>query len=351
MSTQSSHSLLLCDRLAYALGKQANDFKEYQKALKAIKEAKKQVSSELEGLKGDDRYAWMRKLAGEELIAALRQFVPPLGPILDNQTIAGTVKEGMDMGLQATQRQLGLLTTRLREKIGQNLDNSLDPSLRLGFALGEDLAHWSRNFPLLIFFDTYEEVDEADTLLRLVMGAAGTRIGWVLAGRDNLWAGIGQRKRTQSKSYGYKEIATPGRALAIDFNSGGVGAFTRTDVLEYFTQLVEFLPSEASFSALTEDEAQQIIEITRGVPLAIKIAAGLYLETADARVVSQKGESTREIVDTLVERYLLHTRDDQWERRKTVWILALLRRPDYPPAVAAPSALPHSRPLLTTSKS
>jgi hypothetical protein len=109
--------LLLCDRLAHALGKQANDFKEYQKALKTINEAKKQVSSELERLKGDNRYAWMRKLAGEELIAVLRQFVPPLGPILDNQTIAGTIKEGMDMGLQATQRQLGLLTHGMRNEM------------------------------------------------------------------------------------------------------------------------------------------------------------------------------------------------------------------------------------------
>src|SRR5216110_360811 len=220
--------LLLCDRLAHALGKQVSEFKEYQKAVKTIKEAKKQVSSEVERLKQDDEYAWVRELETTGLMQALRQCVPLLGPLLDIQTIAGAVKGGIDMGLQVTQQQLGQLARKLREKMGQKLDDSLDPSLRIGFALGEDLANWSRNFPLLIFFDTYEEVDEADELLRLVMSAAGTRVGWILAGRDNLWAGIGQRRRTQSKSYGYKEIATPGRALAVDFNAGGVGAFTPT---------------------------------------------------------------------------------------------------------------------------
>jgi hypothetical protein len=166
------------------------------------------------------------------------------------------------------------------------------------------------------------------------MGRAGARVGWILAGRDNLWAGIEQRKRTQGKSYGYKEIATHGRALSVDFNAGGVGAFTVTDTVEYFTQVGERLPDDVSLSALTEDGAQQIMEVTQGVPLAVKIAAGLYQETGDIRVISQKGEGKWEIVDVLVERYLLHTRDDQQERAR-LYGLALLRRPDRPMAVAA----------------
>src|SRR5262249_45202540 len=96
---------LLCDRLARALGRQINDFKEYQKAAKIVKEASQQMNSELERLKQDDRYAWMRKLAGEELMIVLRQFVPLLRPFLDQQKIAEAATEGIDTGIQITLRQ------------------------------------------------------------------------------------------------------------------------------------------------------------------------------------------------------------------------------------------------------
>ncbi|HEY4033720.1 MAG TPA: hypothetical protein VGL94_07150, partial [Ktedonobacteraceae bacterium] len=76
----TEYFLLLCDRLAHALAKQINEFKEYQKAVNVIKEARKQMDNELRRLKEDDRYAWMRKLAGNGLVIALRQFVVPLRP-------------------------------------------------------------------------------------------------------------------------------------------------------------------------------------------------------------------------------------------------------------------------------
>jgi hypothetical protein len=128
---------------------------------------------------------------------------------------------------------------RLRATLGNKLSDYLDPALRLGLALGRDLAELARNLPLLVCFDTYEEVDEADHLLRIVMGTAGARVGWVLAGRDNLWAGSEQRRRSIGKVYGYKEIVLPTLGLAIDFNAGGVGAFTTSDITAYFALLHE----------------------------------------------------------------------------------------------------------------
>src|SRR5437588_12564508 len=58
-------------------------------------------------------------------------------------------------------------------------------------------------------------------LLRILMGAAGLRVGWIIAGRDNLWAGEEQRKRSLNFEYGYKEIVPQDRCLQIDFNVGG----------------------------------------------------------------------------------------------------------------------------------
>src|SRR6266571_650637 len=92
--------------------------------------------------------------------------------------------------------------------------------------------------------------------------------GWVVAGRDNLWAGSQQRKRSLNVEYGYKEIVPADRGLAIDFNIGGIGAFTISDVVEYFSQLREKVRYEPPLPAVTEEDAARIVEITQGVPLA-----------------------------------------------------------------------------------
>jgi hypothetical protein len=81
------------------------------------------------------------------------------------------------------------IRTKLGDKMGSKLGDFLEPGLVLGLSLGRDLYEFARNYPLLIFFDTYEEIAIADQLLRVVMGAAGLRVGWVLAGHDNLWGG------------------------------------------------------------------------------------------------------------------------------------------------------------------
>ena len=325
---------LLRSRLAEALGKHPEEFKEYQAAVKLVEEAKKQVSRAFENIKQDDHFAWARKIISEELLAAVRQFVPMTAPILSNDKIAGPLKEGIDSGLKFTSEQLGLLYVKLHDRVGRTFADYLEPERPLGFALGRDLERWSRNYPLLIFFDTYEEVDEADGLLRLVMAASGRRVCWSLAGRDNLWAGMEQRKRSLEKIYGYKEITLPNRALAVDFNAEGIGAFTTTDILEYFTQLTQKISRYAPQPSVTEEVAEQILEVTQGVPLAVRIAAELFLKTGDLETVTKRIEGKQEIVDEMVQRYLFHTHDDQQERSR-LYGLALLRRPDNTSAVAA----------------
>ncbi len=221
----------------------------------------------------------------------------------------------------------------MRDRLKEKLDDYLEPALKLGLSLGRDLSNFARNFPLLIFFDTYEEIDEGDPLFKLVMGAAGVRVGWILAGRDNLWAGLEQRKRSLGLDYGYKDIVPSDRVLAVDFNVGGVGAFTISDIVEYFTQLSEKRSSQSLMLPITEEKASRILEVTQGIPLAIKIAAELYLETADLELITEKAEGKREIVDVMTRRYLLHTQADPSERSR-LYGLALLRRSDEPAAVS-----------------
>ena len=254
--------------------------------------------------------------------------------LLDGAKVTEKVEEVIGQGTQIGAEQLVHAYSKLHDKLDHKLDDYLEPALQLGLALGRDLSRFAKNFPILIFFDTYEEVDEADQLLQLVMGAAGARVGWVLAGRDNLWKGPEQRERSVGKVYSYEEIVPPRLGLEINFNVGGVGAFTANDIVEYFSLLREQVWSQPMLPMVTEEEAEHILEVTQGVPLAVRIAASLYLEKADLAIITEKSDGKREIVDEMVQRYLLHAHDDQDERMR-LYGLAMLRRADQPAAIVA----------------
>ena len=330
----SDYFKLLCSQLTYALGKRTDEFREYHKAVEAVQNARREARSTLDNLKKDDRYAWLRKIASEEVVAVLRTVIPGANLVPGIDSIAAGAKEGLDQVIKIGADQANHLYAKLSDRLKEKLDDYLEPALTLGLSLGRDLSNFARNFPLLICFDTYEEIDEGDPLLRLVMGAAGVRVGWVLAGRDNLWACLEQRRRSPGMDYGYKDMVPPDRGLAVDFNAGGVGAFTISDIVEYFTQVSERRSSQPLVLPIAEEEAARILEATQGVPLAIKIAAGLYLETSDLEMITEKADGKREIVDEMARRYLLHTRADPSELAR-LYGLALLRRSDEPAAIVA----------------
>jgi tetratricopeptide (TPR) repeat protein len=328
----SEYFKLLCGQLSYALGRRTDEFREYQKAVEAVQYARREARSILDNLEKDDRYAWLRKIASEEVVAVLRTAIPGANLVPGIDIIAAGAIRGLDQAIKIGADQAKQLYTKLSDRLKEKLDDYLGPALKLGLSLGRDLSNLARNFPLLIFFDTYEEIDEGDPLFKLVMGAAGVRVGWVLAGRDNLWAGLEQRMRSLGLDYGYKDIVPSDRGLAVDFNVGGVGAFTISNILEYFAHLSKNRSSQPLVLQITEKEASRILEVTQGVPLAIKIAADLYLETADLELITAKADGKREIVDEMTRRYLLHTQADPSERAR-LFGLALLRRSDEPAAV------------------
>jgi len=133
---------------------------------------------------------------------------------------------------------------------------------------------------------------------------------------------------------GYKDLLPSDRGLSINFNAGDIGAFTLSDITEYFALLRKQVQQYLHLPRVTEEDAKRILDVTQGVPLAVKIAAGLYSETADLSTITDTIEGKREIVDGMVRRYLLHTRTDESEKAK-LYGLALLRRADQPDAVAA----------------
>jgi GTPase SAR1 family protein len=173
---------VLCGELAIALEKDRREFKAYQAAMNDVERAKKEASNFLDSMQKDDRYSWLRGLTVEIITSAVTTYVPGSKAVVESKAVQETAHEVAKL----TQVQITQIYDRLRNKLGNKLDDYLEPSLRLGLALGSDLRDMARNYPLLIFFDTYEEADEGDRLLRMVMGAAGIRVGWVIAGRDNL---------------------------------------------------------------------------------------------------------------------------------------------------------------------
>ncbi|GHO49039.1 hypothetical protein [Ktedonospora formicarum] len=60
----------------------------------------------------------------------------------------------------------------------------------------------------------------------------------------------------------------------------------------------------------------RIWDVTKGIPLAIKIAAGLYSEWVSIDQITEEVEGRKEIIDKMVYRYLQHTRIDGEERNK-----------------------------------
>jgi tetratricopeptide (TPR) repeat protein len=322
---------LLCNQLAIALkNKPIKEFRKYHEAVKVVEKARKEASEVLGNMQRDERYAKLRNISVDVLTLLSIVVPPPINKVLENDKVKEAASEGMEIAAEL----LTQVKHKLQERLGSRLDDLLDPALRLGQALGRDLYEFARDSPLLIFFDTYEEVDEGDQLLRIVMGAAGPRVGWVIAGRDNLWAGVGQRERWMDIEYGYKDIVLSDRGLPVNLDASDAGAFTLSIIHQYFILLRSKVQQELLLPEVTEEGANRIWNVTQGVPLAVKIAAGLYLETASLDTITEDVQGKREIVDQMVRRYLLHTRADQAEQAK-LYGLALLRRANQPAAIAA----------------
>lgn len=332
---------LLHTQLAFALSRPLEDFKEYALAIREVNEATKLARGVLSGLQRDDHYSWLRGVAGESILTLLR-FIPSAQSILSNEQVAGAIRYASGVGLQIGIEQIRQVWGTLHDKLGAKMNIYLEQPFHVGQGLGRDLAQFSKKNVILLFFDTYEEIDEGDDLLRLVTGIAGSRVGWVLSGRDNLWAGRSQRLRSQEMLYGYKDIVFPHLGLAVDFSADGVGDFSLSAIQEYFTRLHGAVSRQPPLPPLSEKDAAHILEMTKGVPLAVRIAASLYLEHPDLTFITQGEDSKREIVDQMVRRYLLHTRTNPEDRAK-LYGLALLRRAEEPAAVTAALRLPESR--------
>jgi hypothetical protein len=173
---------LLSKRLKEALGKSESDFKEYIKAVRAVNAVQNRLNEVVRTIAKNEGMSWVSTLAGEgsmHLIHFISNNIPVIGGEIDaflsSKTIENAIKKGTGAGAQIGIEQLEKARETLLNKLRPHLADYRECVARLGPALGSDLAGFAKKQPLLIFFDTYEEIDEADEYLKLVMGAAGTR--------------------------------------------------------------------------------------------------------------------------------------------------------------------------------
>ena len=321
----------LANALAQALGKKFGSCKRFQNARKIVKNVQRRAEVVLREIKQQGNpFESFSNFTIESATELMRSYFPLSILILDHPLVKNATEE--------TKKHLGKNLAQLREYLRARLDDTLcdyiNPELRLGPALGEDLRDWARNWPLLILFDSYEEIEESDALLRIVMSTAGPRVGWILAGRNDLWNNPIHFDYNLKQKHSYKAIMPHGLGFAVDFNASKVGSFSPEDIIAYFTSVHEKFPEYTNFPPLSLQDAQHILDVTQGVPFVVKFAAEIFYETGNMNAITDRAEGEETILDQMVNGYLLHTHTNRSDCQK-LYSLAMLRRVDQPHAITA----------------
>ncbi len=285
-------------------------FKDYQKALKQRKEAEQVVAQAFGGELGET-LAPLRGLSATAIARLVRMHAPVIG-----NTGEQWVQAAADVGLKVTVEQAAQLYGATRQYLKARMspelyDIYLNPRERLAQALARGLRSLARSKRLIFVQDTYEIVDVVDfPFMRDVIKAGGPRILWVLSGRNNL---ARSRSYGQDHFIGYEAEFQP-RLLAFDLPE-----LALADVQTYFADYAPERP-------LSAEDARLISRATRGIPLAIKVAAEMWSKGASVvEIVGEEGEKpAREIVGQMTGRYLLHTVRNQRDRL-ALYALALAR--------------------------
>ena len=330
----------LANAIALTLGKKSSNCKRFQHARKIVGKAQKKAERVLREMKQQGILSGMKQqdeflgTVSDYIIdnagTLIRSYMPLSVLILDLPALKNASEETKKL----LRKNLAQMREYLRVRLDDDLSDYINPEFSLGPALGKDLRDWARNYPLLILFDSYEAIDKGDVLLRIVMGEAGARVGWVLTGKDNLWNAPVQAEHNPALRYSYKDIVQPDLGLAVNFNDSKVGPFSIDNIIAYFDAMRERIPEFTNLPPLSIQDAKRIRDVTQGVPLAVKFAAEIFYETGNMNAVTGKVEGKKSIIDQMVSRYLFHTHDDQNDCQK-LYSLAMLRRPDQPHAIVA----------------
>ncbi len=297
---------LLCSKLAKACNKREEDFAEYQIAKEVMNDAQQKINRTSKTMRADDRYAFLRLLNVQ-----MTRTVLQTGSLAKVEAVLG-------QNMSVPREHVDHFVRTIKQKLGRTFADYLQPAQLLGSALGRDLHYSARQ--ALIFFDTYDRAMTGDARLRIVMHSAGVNVGWVIVSRANLWSDFPQPPGYHTL-YTYKDIVLHDRALSIDLNNHTSGPFTVDDIMTYFSRMQQ---QDRSLATLNTEQAQHILNATKGIPLVVRIVAEIYTRKRSLDFLREVIEQT-EIAGQFIRYYFRHVLDDP-EKQAQLYALALLRR-------------------------
>ncbi|MCO5199920.1 MAG: FUSC family protein, partial [Anaerolineae bacterium] len=283
-------------------------FKAYQRIVDQRAEAEHAAAQALAGDWAGETSA-LRSLSADAVGKLVRNFSQvPIGDT-GEKWVAAAADVGLKLTTEQARKLSEVLQTRLKSRLKPEQFNIyLQPQAQLASALADGLGKIAQRRRLLLVLDTYEIVDYADHWLRKVIADAGSRIVWLISGRDNL-----AKSRSYGTDYflGYEAQFAP-RLLAYDLPE-----LALADLQAYFAAMVPDRP-------LSDEEAQMVNQATRGIPLALRVAAEMWAKGTDAADIvgdTSRRLPARDIVGEMTGRYLLHVVKE--DDRQALYALAL----------------------------
>lgn len=207
-------------------------------------------------------------------------------------------------GLSAAPEFWVLLQGKLKKA---QWDLLLAPEPALAAGLARSLADASEDLPILVMFDTYELMDEWDGVVRQLIRESGPRVGWIIAGRHNLYDTRYRPGRGRIDGY-REENRHHYDVILLDLR-----ALSREDVRELFRQRAPERPQ------LSDEETLRVDEATGAIPLALKLAADIWRDTGDlGQILDPQNTPSDSIVQAMVKRYTQYCIDNERDRRSLV---------------------------------
>jgi hypothetical protein len=305
--------------LSESINRRLYDFKEYKKTLDIVHDTEKEISEIWESMQKIAECNTLWKIPRARRLKLLQWFARTGFYEQDREVIRRYLVEYIGEGINIDVACIYYLYEELEQRLGEKFRDYIEAGYLLSIAIGHDLQHFVNERALLMFFDTYECIERGDHLLRNIIEAAGVNVGWLIAGRSLVETG------SVSFSVGpiYRQsVSFPYSVTSIPFQAEGQGSFSSDEIASYFAQVRVQKPS---LPLIGERDVERVRTITQGIPLAVNIMAQFYVRTGRLDTLLQRDDGTREVIEGMVERYLLYVPYDRKERF-TLYGLAILRR-------------------------
>jgi tetratricopeptide (TPR) repeat protein len=311
---------MLYRKLSEHIDRRLHDFKEYKRKIQMLQDIEKKVDGAWQSVQRIAECGALWKVPKSKRLKLLQWFVTAGFYEQDGEETIRQLRKYIGGGVAIEIACINCLKEEIERRLGEKFNDYLQAGSLLSMALGYDLRHFASERPLLIFFDTYECIEKGGYLLKNTIEAAGINVGWCIAGRSPAWTDIDMPGFSSWQRYKLNG-ASSYPVVSVPLQVEGPGSFSFNEISYYFAQLCERQPS---LPAIGKEDVERIRLITRGIPLAVSIVAQFYKRTGRLDVLFEREDGTREVIEGMVERYLLYVPYDKKERI-VLYGMAMLR--------------------------